>query len=71
MATLSSCKSELQSILNELTAIESGLRRDFVGVGQEHCAQCISGVINKYRKVMNQLNNVDTNRLADWILPEE
>lgn len=71
MATVNSCRSELQSILNELNAIERGIRRDFSGIGQEHCADCIDGVISKYRRVLNQLNNVDTNRLAEWVLQEE
>ena len=67
MATLNSCRNELRSIINELNAIEDGIRYQFSGIGQENCADCIESVINKYRYVLNRLNNVDQNRLADFI----
>ncbi|MBQ7016708.1 MAG: hypothetical protein IJN10_07135 [Firmicutes bacterium] len=67
MASLNYCRSELQSIINELVSIEEGVRYDFKGIGQQHCADCLDTIISKYRYVLRQLNNVDTNRLADFI----
>lgn len=67
MATLNSCRNELRSIINELHAIEDDIRHQFSGVGQEHCADCLETVINKYRYVLNRLNNVDQNRIADFV----
>lgn len=67
MATLISCRSELRSIINELNAIEDGIRTQFVGIGQENCADCIDSVIRKYQYVLNRLNNVDSNCIADFI----
>ena len=67
MATLNSCRSELRSIINELNAIEDGIRYQFSGIGQENCADCIDSVTRKYQNLLNQLNNVDPNKLADFI----
>ena len=67
MATLNSCKNELKSIIRELEAIEEGVRNNFDGIGQDLCADCIEGVIEKYRYVLRKLNGVDTNRIADFI----
>lgn len=67
MATLNSCRNELRSIINELRAIEDGIRWQFSGIGQENCADCLETVIVKYRYVLNRLENVDTNRIADFI----
>lgn len=67
MASLSECKDELRSIIQELQSIENGVRSDFTGVGQDLCADCIEYVIRRYNVVQRQLNNVNTNRLADWV----
>lgn len=64
--TLGEARSELRSIINELRAIENGVRSDFNGIGEQLCGDCISNMIAKYEKVLRRLNNVDTNRLADW-----
>lgn len=66
MATLKSCRNELRSIINELNAIEDGIRYQFSGIGQENCADCIESVISKYQSVLNRLYNVDQNRIADF-----
>ena len=71
MATLNSCKSELRSIIRELEKIEEGVRYGFTGIGQEHCADSLNSVIRKYRNVLYRLEQVDTNRLADFINGEE
>lgn len=70
MATLDECRSELNSIIRELEDIEWGIRHDFSGIGQDKAADCVGRVINKYREVLRRLNNVNTNRLAEWILGE-
>lgn len=67
MATLNSCKQELRSIIRELTNIEEGVRSSFSGIGQDRCADCLNKVIGKYQGVLNRLEQVDTNRLADFI----
>ena len=66
--TLSECRSELRSIISELESIESGVRRDFTGIGEQLCGDCLSGVISKYESVLRRLNNVNYNRLAGWII---
>ena len=67
MNTLESCRDELSAILKELNDIEIGVRTQFTGIGQEHCADCIDAVIRKYQKILNDLYNVDTNFIADFI----
>lgn len=67
MATLNSCRSELRSIIQELQSIEDGIRSEFVGIGQDKCANCIDNTVSKYQYVLRRLNNVDTNRLADFV----
>ena len=67
MATLYECRRELRSIITELRNIEWGVRHDFEGIGQDLCGNCISKIAGKYDGVLSILNNVDTNKLADWI----
>lgn len=67
MATLNSCRYELSSILNELRDIQSGIRRDFSGIGQDMCADSIGKIIEKYEGVQHRLNRVDQNRLAEFV----
>lgn len=63
--TLWQIKRELQSIINELDSISSGVRRDFSGIGNEVCADCITRVANHYRDVKRRLDTMDTNILSD------
>lgn len=66
--TLNECKSELRSIINELEDIQWGVQHDFVGIGQDKCANCIEMVANMYKKeVLSRLDKVNYNRLASWI----
>ncbi len=65
--TLSEARRELHSIINELYDIENGIRSEFDGIGEDLCGDCIDKVIVKYERVLYKLNNVDTNRLADWV----
>ncbi len=57
---LESIKRELNSIISELESISSGVRNDFVGIGNEKCADCIDRVLNQYYYVRRKLNNLDT-----------
>ena len=56
---LNSIKQEVASIINELKDISQGVRRDFVGIGNDKCASCIDLVVNQYQKVYNELNNIN------------
>lgn len=68
MSTLSGCRSELRSIIREIRDIESGIRSDFTGIGQDLCADCVERIAAKYDGVLTRLNNVNPNRLAEWAL---
>ena len=57
---LESIKRELNSIIKELESISSGVRKDFVGIGNEQCADSIDIVLNQYYLVRRKLNNLDT-----------
>ena len=71
MATLNECRGELRSIISELRDIEWSVRRDFVGIGQDLCGNCISKIADKYDGVLTRLYRVNQNRLASWITGEE
>lgn len=62
---LESIKRELNSIIAELESISWGVRRDFVGIGNDRCADCIDGVLSNYYGVRNRLNNLDTTTVTD------
>jgi len=58
-------KSDLWRIINDLRDIESGLRVDFNGIGQDLCANCVRAVADHYEfRVMRQLNRMDQNLLS-------
>lgn len=69
--TLNECRSELRSIISELRDIEWGVRRDFAGIGQDLCGNCIDNIADKYDGVLSRLNRVDYNRLASWLFDDE
>ena len=69
--TLGVAKSELRSIINELVAIEDGIRSEFKGIGEEYCADCVARIVRKYEVVLSLLNRVDSRRLADWALKND
>ena len=62
---LDSIKRELNSIINELESISDGVRKDFVGIGNEKCADCIDRVVSNYYAVRRKLNNLDTSTVTD------
>lgn len=64
-AELNSIKRELSSIISELENISNGVRKDFVGIGNEQCANCIDRTINQYRVVQRKLNNMDTSTVTE------
>ena len=63
-AELESIKRELRSIINELDEISRGVKKDFVGIGNERCAACISQVAEKYREASRKINNINTSRVT-------
>ena len=65
---LNECRSELRNIINELRSIETGVRNDFLGVGQEMCANCVGKIADHYDGVLTRLNRVNQNRLADFVI---
>lgn len=62
---LASIKRELNSIISELESISNGVRSDFVGIGNEKCADSINRVINQYYYVRRKLNNLDTSTVTE------
>ena len=52
-------KNELSSIIQELESISNGIRKNFVGIGNERCADCIDSVIDQYKYVKRKLNNIE------------
>jgi len=62
---LASIKTELDSIIRELESISGGVRRDFVGIGNDKCADCIDRVLSQYYYVRRKLNNLDTSTVTE------
>lgn len=65
--TLNEARRELRSIISELWSVENGIRSEFEGIGEGFCADCVANIAHKYEGVLRRLNNVNTNRLADWV----
>ena len=57
----------MRSIIHELRDIEFGVRRDFTGIGEQLCGDCIDKIADKYDYVSRELNKVDYNLLASLI----
>ncbi len=62
---LASIKKELNSIIGELESISEGVRKDFVGIGNDKCADCIDKVLSQYRYVRTKLKNLDTSTVTE------
>lgn len=58
-------KRELLEVINELDDIAQGVRRDFIGIGNEQCAQCIANAAAQYRMVKRKLDNMDTSKITE------
>lgn len=69
--SLDSIKAELQSIINELESVAYGVRKDFSGIGNDKCAQSIEAAADKLKRAKKQLNQIDTNRIAEEFLPKD
>jgi len=59
---LTHARTEMGSIISELQLIESGLRTEFNGIGQDMCANAIQTVATHYQiEVLSRLNNMENN----------
>lgn len=63
---LSEGKREIRSIISELNDIEESVKRDFEGIGEDMCGNCLDKIANRYGEVITRLNRVNPNRLAKW-----
>ena len=64
---LSECKREMRSIVAELRDIESGIRHDFTGIGEQLCGNCIDKIADKYEGVSRKLDNVSSSQISALI----
>ena len=62
---LYSIKVELNNIIQEIEDISVGIRKEFIGIGSEKCANSINVVINQYYQVKRKLNNLDTSKVTE------
>lgn len=62
---LASIKRELNLIISELENISNGVRRDFAGIGNDKCSDCINIVVKQYYTVKRKLNNLDTSTVKE------
>lgn len=53
---------ELQSIINELNDIANGIQGDFMGIGNQQCANAVRYVSNKCRTSKNKLQNINVKK---------
>lgn len=58
-------KRELQGIIDELSDISNGVKKDFSGIGNVQCANKISQVAQHYRSVKKKLDNMDTSAVSE------
>ena len=58
-------KSELNKIIEELYIIAGGVSRDFEGIGNDRCADCLLKVASHYENVKQKLNSMDMSTLSD------
>jgi len=68
---LEECKREMHSIVRELSDIEWGVRRDFTGIGEQLCGNCIDKIVSKYEYVARELDKVSYNLIASLINSNE
>jgi len=64
---LDECKREMQNIIRELRDIEWSVRRDFSGIGEQFCGDCIGKIADKYDYVSRELNRVNYNLITSLI----
>ena len=51
--------AELRKSLMELDRVAYGIRKDFYGIGNEYCAQCLDGVVKKLSDTARSLESMD------------
>jgi len=64
---LEECKAEMRKIISELREIEWGVRRDFAGIGEQLCGDCIDKIADKYDYVSRELSKVNYNLIASLV----
>ena len=64
-AELNAIVNELNSIIGELESISRGVRRDFTGIGNDRCANCLDSAVEQYRVVKRKLENIDTTTVTE------
>lgn len=64
-AELNDIIRELRSVLAELESISRGVRKDFVGIGNEQIAACIDRSCIQYDKALKALNSLDTSDIVE------
>lgn len=57
-AELESVKQELIGIISELEDISMAIKVDFKGIGNERCSLSVDSVVNRYRHLLRQLDNI-------------
>lgn len=62
---LYSIKTEFNSIIRELESIRDGIKRDFVGIGNDVCASRLTDVLNSHYKARKSLNSVDISKVTE------
>lgn len=65
LSELYAIKQELQSVINEIESIASGINRDFEGIGNEKCASRLNKIADHYQYVRRKLNNIDTSKVKE------
>lgn len=55
---INNIKWELQSIIDELDSISSGILTDFTNIGNERCSKAVAKAADQYRIVKRKLNNL-------------
>lgn len=65
---LYSIRGELQSIIQELEDISRGIERDFSGIGNKKCAECVNRVVSQYKTAKSKLDNIDTSDVTEEFL---
>lgn len=61
-------KEELRKIINELSAVSTGVRYNFSGIGNDRCANTIDLVIEQYKTVSKKLAKIDTTKVTEEFL---
>ena len=64
--TISECRTEMRSIINELREIEWKARHGFTGIGEQYCGDCIGKIADKYQNgVLTKLNGLTYPQLRE------